>query len=128
LQGIAFVERLCFDYLDWLGADVNGRLTLTGGGARNRYWCQLRADVLDRPVTLVENAEPALGMAILAAAQGKSLAEVAGTMVTIRETIDPRPDHHRRFCEPYLRLIDELARRGWLPAPVTEHATKRINR
>jgi sugar (pentulose or hexulose) kinase len=128
LQGIAFVERLCFDYLDWLGADVNGRLTLTGGGARSRYWCQLRADVLDRTVTLVENAEPAMGMAILAAAQGRSLAEVAGAMVTVRETIDPRPDRHRRFTEPYLRLIDELARHGWLPAVVTQHTIKRATR
>jgi sugar (pentulose or hexulose) kinase len=128
LHGIAFVERLCFDYLDWLGADVNGRLTLTGGAARSRYGGQLRADVLDRTVTLVENAEPALGMAILAAAQGRSLAQVAGAMVTIRDSIDPRPDRHRRLCQPYLRLINELTRRGWLPAPVSQHTIKRATR
>ena len=31
LQGVAFVERLCFDYVDLLGAPTGGELTLTGG-------------------------------------------------------------------------------------------------
>ncbi len=72
LQGVSFVERLCFDYVDMLGAPVSGAVGLTGGGARNRYWCQLCADVLERPVQLPENAEPAFGMAVLAAAQGEN--------------------------------------------------------
>jgi len=67
LRGAAFVERLCFDYLDLLGAPVDGEIILTGGATRSAYWNQLRADVLGRPVTLRENAEPALGMAVLAA-------------------------------------------------------------
>ena len=61
LQGVAFVERLCFDHLDLLGAPLDGDLVLTGGATRSAYWCRLRADVLGRPVTLPENAEPALG-------------------------------------------------------------------
>ncbi|WP_156326067.1 FGGY-family carbohydrate kinase [Nonomuraea sp. SBT364] len=67
LLGAAFVERLCFDYLDLLGAPVDGEIILTGGATRSAYWNQLRADVLGRPVTLRENAEPALGMAVAAA-------------------------------------------------------------
>ncbi|TWV35887.1 carbohydrate kinase, partial [Streptomyces misionensis] len=31
LQGVAFAERLCLDYLDHLGAPVDGPLTFTGG-------------------------------------------------------------------------------------------------
>ena len=38
LQGAAFAERLCFDYLDLLGALVDGPKILTGGGAKSRYW------------------------------------------------------------------------------------------
>jgi sugar (pentulose or hexulose) kinase len=125
LQGVAFIERLCFDYLDMLGAPVCGPFVLTGGGAKSRYWCQLRADVLGSPVTLPENAEAALGMAILAAATGHKVADVAGAMVRIREVIDPRPEHARRFREPYLRLVDELARRGWVTATVAQHAQRR---
>jgi D-ribulokinase len=125
LQGVAFIERLCFDYLDMLGAPVHGPIVLTGGGAKSRYWCQLRADVLGSPVTLPENAEAALGMAILAAAAGRKVADVARTMVRIREVIDPRPSRAGRFRESYLRLVDELARRGWLTTAVTQHAHRR---
>jgi D-ribulokinase len=126
LQGVAFLERLCFDSLDLLGAPIGGELTFTGGAARNRYWCQLRADILGRPVHLPENAEPALGMAILAASQGRCISEVAREMVRIREVVAPRPDHAARFREPYLRLVEELARRGWVQPHLREHAEKRV--
>jgi sugar (pentulose or hexulose) kinase len=126
LQGVAFIERLCFDYLDLLGAPVGGELRLTGGGAKSRYWCQLRADILGRPVSLPENAEAATGMAVLAASAGRSLAEVSREMVRIREVIDPRPGRTTRFHEPYLRLVDELAHRGWLSTVVARHARRRV--
>ena len=125
LQGVAFIERLCFEYLEMLGAPVSGPFLLTGGGAKSRYWCQLRADVLGSSVTLPENAEAALGMAILAAAAGRKVSEVAGAMVRVREVIDPRPDRVGRFREPYLRLVDELAHRGWVTPAVAQHAHRR---
>ena len=128
LQGVAFVERLCFDYLDLLGAPIDGDLLLTGGGARSGYWSQLRSDVLGRSVKLPENPAPALGMAVLAAASGRTVAQAASEMVRIREVIDPRPDRIGRFAESYLRLVDELSRRGWLPAALAAHAGNRISR
>jgi sugar (pentulose or hexulose) kinase len=125
LQGVAFVERLCFDYLDMLGASTHGALSLSGGGTRSRYWCQLRADVLGRSVRIPENAEAAQGMAILAASVGRHMAEVATEMSRIREVINPRPDHTERFREPYVRLVNELEHRGWLLANVAQHARTR---
>ncbi len=130
LQGVAYVERLCFDHLDRLGAPIDGELSLTGGAASSRYWCQLRADVLGRKVTLPDQAEAALGMALLAAAaaSGRSLTEVAGEMVRVGEVLEPRPDRANRFREPYTRLVDELERRGWLEPAVAEHARSRAER
>lgn len=125
LQGVAFIERLCFDYLDMLGAPGGGELSLTGGAARNRYWCQLRADILRRPACIPENAEPALGMAILAASVGRRVSDVAKQMVRIREVIDPRPDRIAHFHEPYLQLVEELARRGWVQPALAAHARRR---
>ncbi len=117
LQGVAFVERLCFDYLDLLGAPLDGDLVLTGGATKSAYWCQLRADILGRPVTLPDTAEAARsGMAVLAASPGRDAADVAAEMVRIREVIEPRPDARGRFDEPYLRFVAELADRGWLAA------------
>jgi len=126
LQGVAFIERLCFDYLDMLGAPTNGDIRLTGGGARSRYWCQIRADILDRQVSIPENAEAALGMAVLAASVGRRVSEVASEMVRVREVIDPRPGRSERFREPYIKLIDEFEHRGWVQAGVAEHARRRI--
>jgi sugar (pentulose or hexulose) kinase len=122
LQGVAYIERLCVDYLQMLGAPVDGSLVFTGGATRSRYWCQLRADILGRPVSLPESAEPALGMAVLAASPGRSPAEVAAEMVRIREVIEPRSEVSARFVEPYHRFIDELESRGWLPAGPALHA------
>ena len=122
LQGVAYVERLCFDYLSLLGAPIDGELRLTGGGTRSRYWCQLRADVLGRPVRLLENSESAFGMAVLAASAGRSTAEVAAEMVRVREVIAPRPDREQHFDEPYVRLVGELEDRGWLDASVADHS------
>jgi sugar (pentulose or hexulose) kinase len=124
LQGVAYIERLSFDHLDLLGAPIDGDLTLTGGAARSAYWCRLRADVLGRPVTLPAHPEPALGAAVLAASPDRRVAEVAAEMVAVRETIDPGP-HTDRFDDGYLRLVGELERRGWLPAPTAAHARAR---
>jgi sugar (pentulose or hexulose) kinase len=127
LQGVAYVERLIFDYLEVLGAPTDGSVTFTGGGVRSRYWCQLRADVLGRPVRIPRNAEAGLGMAVLAASRGtgRSLAEVAADMVQIREEIPPRAEQMRRFRDPFLRFVDELQARGWLDAAVADHSRRR---
>jgi sugar (pentulose or hexulose) kinase len=125
LQGVGFIERLCFDYLDLLGAPSEGDLYFTGGAARSAYWCQLRSDILGRLVCLPENAEAALGMAVLAASVGRSVSDVAKEMVRIREVIEPRPDRASRFREPYIRLVQELSRRGWVQSTLVEHAVRR---
>ncbi|MDQ2760600.1 MAG: FGGY family carbohydrate kinase [Actinomycetota bacterium] len=130
LQGVAYLERLCFDYLDHLGAPTGGELRLTGGATRSTYWTQLRADVLRREVRLTEQGEPALGMALLAASAsgGRGLAKTAEEMVRVREVIEPREDRAERFREPYVRLVDELERRGWLAQSVADHARIRAGR
>ncbi|MER7643345.1 FGGY-family carbohydrate kinase [Streptomyces sp. NPDC126522] len=130
LQGVAFTERLCLDYLHHLGAPIDGPLTFTGGAARSAYWNQLRADVLGRPARVPEQIEPALGMAVLAAygtGEGRELAEVADRMVRIRTVLEPRASRTARFTGPYARLVDELENRGWLPTPVATHARTRLN-
>jgi D-ribulokinase len=128
LQGVAFIERLCFDYVDRLGATVEEPLRLTGGAARSRYWCQLRADVLERRVVVPEQSEPALGMAILASARERPVAAAAQEMVRIADCIDPRPAHAERLREPYLRLVDELERRTWLSGELASHCRARTAR
>ncbi|MER5767047.1 FGGY-family carbohydrate kinase [Streptomyces sp. NPDC001985] len=126
LQGVALVERLCLDYLDLLGAPVDGPLTFTGGAVRSAYWTRLRAEVLGRAVRVPVTSEPALGMAVLAAhgaGAAPTLRAAAERMVRVRETVEPA--RTGRFTGAYLTLVDELERRGWLPAEAAAHARVR---
>ncbi|MFF5263786.1 FGGY-family carbohydrate kinase [Actinomadura viridis] len=128
IQGVAYVERLCLDYLDLLGAPLDGDLVLTGGATRSGYWNQLRADILERPVVLPENAEPALGMAILAAGADRDPVAAAADMVRVGAIIEPRADSFGRFRAGYLRLVESLEQRGWLPSATAAHALERTAR
>lgn len=133
LQGVAFVERLCLDYVDLLGAPTGGELTLTGGGTRSHPWCALRADVLGRAVRLVEQSEAAVGMAILAASASASASAsadgrgdgVAAAMVRTREIVQPRADRAAGLTASYLRFVAELEQRGWLGERLASHAERR---
>jgi sugar (pentulose or hexulose) kinase len=125
MQGVAYIERLCFDYLDRLGAPTAGAVVLTGGATRNPVWNQLRAEVLQRELTLPRNAQPALGMAILAASTEGDLASVAKAMVQWDRTVEPTGTFARGHAEGYLRLLEVLVGHGWLPDAVAVHAQKR---
>jgi sugar (pentulose or hexulose) kinase len=116
MQGLALVERLCFERLARLGAPAGGELSLTGGATRNRAWCQLRADALGRPVRLPESSESAFGMAVLAAASdmGEHVADAAARMSRTLAVVDPRASMRAHLDEQYARFVGELGRRGWL--------------
>jgi sugar (pentulose or hexulose) kinase len=122
LQGVAYVERLCYAHLRRLGASVAGPLSLTGGATRSRYWSQLRADVLGREVTLPRTAEPAFGMAVLAAAGDGPLNPTARRMVRPDRVVSPRPGAPERFAEPFARFVDALAARGYVEEELAGYA------
>lgn len=89
LQGIACVERWCYEELAALGARAE-RVFSTGGGSRSEVWCRLRADVLGQALLLPEEAETALGAAVLAAGHLRGdLAAAAAEMVRLRGVVEP---------------------------------------
>ncbi|SDU57850.1 FGGY-family carbohydrate kinase [Jiangella alkaliphila] len=119
VQGVAYVERLCFERLAELGADVGGEVSITGGATRSAYWNQLRADVLGRPLVLPSTPEPAFGMAVLASAGHRAgaaatVTQRAAAMVGRSAVVEPRADAHERLSAGYDRLVAELTRRGYL--------------
>lgn len=117
-QGIGYVERLAYDVLGHLGADVSGTVTMTGGTARNSWWTQLRADILGRPAIVPVSADSATGMAILAASEPGRLAVAAERMVRVRDRFEPRVERGEDLRPGYHRLVTELADRGWLDQDV----------
>lgn len=128
LQGVALVERLTLDSLDRLGARLDGRHVTSGGGSRNDWWTQLRADVTGRALSVPEQSGGALGMAVLAAAGGggaAALVDAAEGMVRMRTTMEPDTERGARYAASYLRLVDALEERGWVGPDLAGHARER---
>ncbi len=126
LFGVACVERLCLDYLELLGAPTQGPLSFTGGATRNRYWSQLRVDLLGRPARLLTLPEPALGMAVLASTRtGRSAVEAASTMVRVRTELTPDPTRAPALLARYNDFLDALTAWGWLDDATAAHARTR---
>jgi sugar (pentulose or hexulose) kinase len=130
-QGVAHQERLCFDLLDMSGADVSGPISLTGGGARNPWWNQLRCDLLGVPVRVPADAETALGMAVLAAGAADGAAaggvpDAARRLVRLDRTLDPDPRRGAALRDGHVAFVDALSARGWLDPQLAEHARARL--
>jgi xylulokinase len=113
LEGLAYEMRLNLDILARSGIATNQLLAI-GGGAKSRRWLQLKADVLNRPITKVAVAEAAsLGAAMLArvALGGEDILAVVKQCVRQEETIEPEPAraacYEERFAT-YLQLYPTL--------------------
>lgn len=116
LEGVACVERLAYDVVRELGAQVGERIYTTGGGARSLPWMQLRADILGRELARAANANAAMGSAIIAAGHGlhADLAHATAAMVQLDSIIQPRPALRPRYDALYERFITALRQRHYL--------------
>lgn len=104
--GQAVLEGVAFAFADGLaallatGAEV-GRITVIGGGARSRWWGEVLAAALQRPLIYRDGADlgPAFGAARLArlAVSGESVADVC------------KPPPVRDVIEPDARQVELLA-------------------
>ena len=124
--GLASIERLCFDYLDLQGFPIQGPISLTGGGARSRFWNELRATMLGRELVVPAVAEPAFGMAILASCLKRPLDEAVAAMVRIEARHTPNSQRADAALRAHLQMVDALEARGWLPRATATHARQRV--
>jgi xylulokinase len=95
LQGVAFLNRLVLQRAEAARGAPVSEIRFGGGGAANAVWCQIKADICERPVVVVDSAETGLnGAAIVAfAALGRFADLAAGqALVRVREKFLPRPE------------------------------------
>ncbi len=119
LEGVALEMRLNLNILERSGLPIR-ELRGIGGGARNPALLQLKADVLDRPITRVAVTEAGcLGMAILgyAACEGADIREVAQDWIRPLDAVCPNPEtvehYHQQFTkykQAYAALCDLAGR------------------
>ena len=109
LEGITFEQSLSLEALSAAIGPV-AELRATGGGTRSARWLQMKADILDRPVTRVSVRDaPCIGAAILGrcAVEGMTIDQAVAEMVTTAETCRPRPDR-AAFHRPRLAIYRDL--------------------
>lgn len=106
MEGVCYEMRLNQELLAECGVTV-APLHATGGGAKSRVWMQMKADVLNVPVTALSTSEAgATGSAMLvgvALGLYPDLEAAAEKMVRIREVFLPRPEAHARYEAVYQR-------------------------
>ncbi len=127
LQGVAFLERLCFDYVGMLGAPLSDAFSISGGAVRNQLWNEIRASVLGRTLRVPVVTEAAFGMAVLSASSASSLDQAVSRMVLPGSFVDPTTPFSETYGQPYTRLLREWEQRGWLPAELAAYSIGRIS-
>ena len=96
LEGVAYSVRLAFEALEG-SADLSAEtLNHGGGGSRSDHWCQIRADVLNKPIRRTAIADAGvLGAAIMAGAgcgAFSDLSAAADQLVRFDRTFSPNMD------------------------------------
>ena len=106
MEGVAYEMLLNDEALRDSGIRFE-KLNATGGGARSKVWMQMKADVLNLPITSLKTADAGtVGSAMLtgvAVGLFAGLEEAAAIMVQEMETYTPRPDMHERYMKIYAR-------------------------
>ncbi|MFJ7073325.1 FGGY family carbohydrate kinase [Streptomyces sp. NPDC098781] len=108
-EGIGYAARHCLE-----AAGLTGTLAVCGGGTRSPAWMRLLADVLGRPLRVVEGEVGARG-AVLAAAEryGAALDAEAWTRPTAMVEPDAaRAAYYTRGYEDHLAHLTEARRRA----------------
>lgn len=102
IEGVAFDLLSNFRIATEAGAQIE-TLVLNGGPTKSRFWNQITANVVNRPLKVPDIGEAApVGDAVLAAVAAGIYDDPVSPLeriVTIRETIDPDPLAHARYDE-----------------------------
>ena len=111
LQGIAYEVALNVDWFEKNGIPIE-ELRCVGGGSSSRFWLQMKADLLEKPVKkMVEKEAAVLGAAILAGVgEGIWNSSVEASMCIVKEekTYTPKQefrDFYRIQKALYQKLV-----------------------
>lgn len=104
LEGVAFSLRDTFEIMKKMGINVPV-ISVNGGGAKSRLWCEIIADVLNvNVIKLNTNEGPAYGAAILAAVGSglfNSVEAACNSFIKITESIEPSKIHVEQYNQKY---------------------------
>jgi xylulokinase/erythritol kinase len=102
-EGIGYAARHCL-----AAAGLSGSLAVCGGGTRSTAWTRLLADVLGRPLRVVEGEVGARG-AVLAAAERYGMALDAEAWTRPTRIVEPDPARAAYYTQGYEEHLTRLA-------------------
>ena len=99
-EGVAYNARWLLKYIEqFIGKQVNS-INMVGGGAKSDIWCQIHADVLNRPIHQMKDPIEVnvRGAAMLAAASlGYIRYDDIASRAPVAKTYTPNPDHQKVY-------------------------------
>lgn len=116
LEGIAYVERLCYEILSKAGVESSDTIYTVGGGSKSLIWLKIRANVMNKILKRPKSATSGMGVAILGASKTfyNSLDSAVSSMVKIDLEVEPDKKLVPMYEERYRRFIDSLSERNYL--------------
>ena len=104
MEGVVYEMKLNMEYLHKSGASFN-MLHATGGGANSKVWMQMKADILNIPITALKTVDAGtVGSAMLTGIVVgcfKDLNEAARAMIEKKKVYQPRADMHEKYNKIY---------------------------
>ena len=110
LEGVALGLHQILEIVKRHARLGDGPLVISGGAARVGLWNQIKADVLERPVTVTRTFQAGiLGAGMLAAVAARAMRdplEAAGAMARVAGSFAPVPKNVERYRICYSRFLD----------------------
>ena len=114
MEGVVYEMLINMDYLSKSGIPFR-MLHATGGGAKSEIWMQMKADMLNMPITALGTSDAGtVGSAMLTGiATGcfADLADAAAHMVEKKKVYEPRQEMHEKYkmiFERYRKVYDAV--------------------
>jgi xylulokinase len=105
MEGVAFSARHLLSEIEKAAGREAGILRSSGGGSRSDLWCQIKANVLARPIARLAIADSgALGASLMAAVAAgllPDLSSAARAMVSIERLFEPESHLQKDYDELY---------------------------
>ncbi len=116
LEGVAYVERLCYEMLSKIGVESSDTIYTVGGGSRSPIWLKIRANIMNKILKRPRNATSGMGVAILGASKTlySSLDSAVSYMVKIDTEVEPDKGLVSIYEDRYRKFIGILSEKGYI--------------
>ncbi|CAB4686173.1 unannotated protein [freshwater metagenome] len=108
LEGVAFAARQIREGCEAAAGGEVKVIRLSGGGAKSAHWNQIKADVHNRTLQVLDELDTgARGIALIAGGAGRNdLEEWAASLIHVSATFTPNPVKRSYYDEKYAIYVD----------------------